>query len=520
MGKEEFEKKVANGTPENYLEFIEKFSKSLEQLKQIDTKNLTQENRNLYQIMQDSRDIFLFLHEVFPLWKKTPYGLDDIQSVIFTLLQRKGPTEKMAEVIIAQMEQLPRFLDEFRLRFDGSPIPNVWKNTSIDMIKSTPQFLNFIEMVFSASISENMKKELSDTLKTAKKAIEVHTKWIQSLSVDDNEFSWALGKENFEKLLTLRKLPWDREKILKTGYELLDSLTKQAHQLAKDIDPKKSFDELIDEINSYHPPTFEMVLEHARSEAERAKKFIKRHNLVSIPENESLVITETPAYLSPLVPIAMYGPSPYYSPNQPGIYYITRPSGENALKKHGFHSYYSLPNVMVHEAYPGHHLDLCWNNVTSSPISLISIFMSTLGSETVEGWAHYCEEMMLEQGFHDEIGQQKVKLMILLGQIWRAVRIIVDVELHCEQQTTTEAIKLLITRAKTTEETAKAEVRRYTTAPGYQLSYLIGKLLIDKLRQEVREKQGKNFSLLEFHNTILKSGDLPYYLLRKQFEIT
>lgn len=518
LGREELERKVVIGTPENYLEFIKKLSESLDQVKKFTIEELNQENRQLFQILHDNHKIFLFLHEVYPLWKKIPLGLDDTQQLIFTLLQRKGPTENMAEVVIAQLEQLPRFLEEFRLRFDRSPIPKVWKETSLDMVESAPQFLGFLEMVFKASVSDNIRKNLSNAFNTAKVAIEVHTTWIQDLPVDDDEFAWALGKENFEKLLNLRKLPWDRVKILKTGYKMLDSLTEQAHQLAKDIDPTKTFDEVVDEINAHHPPTFEMVLEHARSEAERAKEFIKKHDLASIPTGESLVITETPAYLAPLIPIAMYGPSPYYNPNQPGIYYITRPAGENGLKKLGFHSYHSIPNIMVHEAYPGHHLDLSWTNYTSSAISLICFFMSTLGSETVEGWAHYCEEMMLKQGFHDEIGKKKVKLVILLGQIWRAVRIIVDIELHSKQRTIDEAIKLLVEKAKIDEQTAKAEVRRYTMAPGYQLSYLIGKLLIESLHQKVKETQGENFKLKEFHDTILKSGDLPYYLLKELFE--
>ena len=123
------------------------------------------------------------------------------------------------------------------------------------------------------------------------------------------------------------------------------------------------------------------------------------------------------------------------------------------------------------------------------------------------------------KGFHDEIGRDKVKLVILLGQIWRAVRIIVDVELHCKQRTVEDAIQLLVDRAKTEVQTATAEVRRYTTAPGYQLSYLIGKLLIQDLRKEVETKQGVQFNLKNFHDTILKSGDLPYYLLKELFDV-
>ncbi|MFX0210618.1 MAG: DUF885 domain-containing protein [Candidatus Hodarchaeota archaeon] len=519
MGKKEYEKKVANGTPENYFAFIEDLSNFRNRFKEIDDTQLTPENSILYKVCHDTLELFLFFHKNFPIWNRDPFGLEDIQRTIFVLLQRKGPTKSVAETVIAQLEQLPQFLEEFRLRFKDTKIPKLWHETSLKMIQSTPQFLGYLEMIFQPSIDDNLKQILSNAISKAKTAIEFHASWIQDLPVDKDEFAWALGQTNFEKMLSLRKLPWDREKILKVGYELLDSLTEQVQQLTSKIDPSKTSDEVIEEINKNQPPTFEMVLEHARHEAQRAKEFIIEHDLASIPPEESLVIVETPAYLAPIIPIAMYGISPYYDRIQPGIYYITRPSSEISLEQFGFHSYYSLPNIMAHESYPGHHLDLCWNNHVGSPLTVIALFASTLGAETVEGWAHYCEEMMLEKGFHDEIGRDKVKLVILLGQLWRAVRIVADVELHCKQRTVEDAIQLLVDRAKTEVQTATAEVRRYTTAPGYQLSYLIGKLLIQNLRQEVEIKHGDQFNLKEFHDTIIKSGDLPYYLLKELFDV-
>lgn len=519
MGKEEYEKKVANGTPENYLALYSAVKEYLNQLNEIDETQLNPKNSIPFKVLQDTLILLIFLHENFPDWNRNPYGLDEIQLILFALLQRKGPTKTVAEAVIAQLKQLPRFLEEFRLRFDGSPIPKVWQETSYEMIQSTPQFFGYLEMIFQASLDADLKQSFSTAISKATIAVEEHTSWIQGLPIDEDEFAWALGEANFDQLLSLRKLPWDREKILKTGYELLESLTEEAHQLANTIDPAKTFEEVVDEVKAHHPPNFEMVLEHAGNEAKRAKEFIITHDLASIPPEDNLVIAETPQYIAPLVPIAMYGPAPFYAQTQSGIYYITRPSSESSLKTSGFHSYYSLPNVMVHEAYPGHHLDLCWNNSLASPLTTIASLASTLGSETVEGWAHYCEEMMLEQGFHDELGQEKVKLTILLGQIWRAVRIIVDIELHCKQRTVEDAIQLLIDRALMDAPTAKAEVRRYTTAPGYQLSYLIGKLLIQQLRQEVEKKQGDQFNLKDFHDTIIKSGDLPYYLLKELFGV-
>ena len=138
------------------------------------------------------------------------------------------------------------------------------------------------------------------------------------------------------------------------------------------------------------------------------------------------------------------------------------------------------------------------------------------GTETIEGWAHYCEELMLEEGFYDN--PKKAELILVNGQIWRAVRIIVDIELHCKQRTVEEAIKMLMKEATMDETSATAEVTRYTFSPGYQLSYLIGKLLIDDLRKEVKEKMGDKFTLKFFHDTILQSANMPYFFLKQLFK--
>jgi len=166
---------------------------------------------------------------------------------------------------------------------------------------------------------------------------------------------------------------------------------------------------------------------------------------------------------------------------------------------------------MVHEAYPGHHLDCVCNNEFAPLPRLLGFSL-----ETIEGWAHYCEEMMFQEGFYKD--PKNAKSLIIGAQLFRAMRVILDIQLHCKQRTIEDAIKMLMNVLAMDETTAEAEILRYTSTPGYNLSYLIGKLLIEDLRREVEEKMGSNFSLKFFHDTILRSGDLPYYLLKEDFE--
>jgi uncharacterized protein (DUF885 family) len=142
--------------------------------------------------------------------------------------------------------------------------------------------------------------------------------------------------------------------------------------------------------------------------------------------------------------------------------------------------------------------------------------MLAMGTETVEGWAHYCEQMMMEHGF---VTSLESKLIQVNDAIWRAVRIIVDVKLSQGEMSFDEAVNMLIEEAGMSKEGAVAEVRRYTQTPSYALSYLLGKHLILQLRKEVKTKMGKEYNEKFFHDTITANGYLPFWMLRKVFDL-
>ena len=509
LGKEGYEKKLEPGTKDHLLKNLELFDVFSQELGKFDKNKLDHQNQIIISVVNYRNELDKFTFHKYPSWKRIPNGLETVQSIIFVLFQRRGPTAAVAEAIIAQLTQLSRYVEEFQSRFDQTPIPKIWRDMALTQVKTAPQFLQFLISVLSASpdISDDLKQQLTQRVSEAQPVIQDHIAWIESLPIDESDFCWATGPEFFDKLLELRKLPWDRKTTLQKGYSLLDSLKERCKAIAKEIDPSKTFDEVLAEIKANHPLTFEMVLEHTRMEADRAKQFVKDKDLATVPDGERLVVVPTPDYLIPIIPFAAYMMPPYFSPKEPGIYVVTPISEEKDLKRH---NYTEISDTMTHEAYPGHHLDFACNNAFA-PL----VLMLGQGTETVEGWAHYCEELMLEEGFYEN--PKKAELILINGQIWRAVRIIVDIELHCKQRTVEEAIKLLMKEAAMDETSATAEVTRYTFSPGYQLSYLVGKLLIDDLRKEVKEKMGDKFSLKFFHDTILQSASMPYFYLRQLF---
>lgn len=509
LGKEEYEKEVESGTKEHIAENLKWFSQWIDELKQLDIKKLNFENQISIKAMEYYQNINLFMYEAYPSWKKEPNGLAYFQESIFLLFQRKGPTTDVAEAIITHLTKLPKYLEEFQSRFDETLIPIVWRDLALKEAQSTSQFLQTTAGAFSetSEVIATLEDRLLNIINETESVIQTHVEWIKSLPVDSDEFAWALGPEKFDKLLSLRKLPWDRETILKKGSELFNSLYKKLKRLAKEIDPTKTLSEVIvDFFKKDQVPTFGEVLEYTQTEAERAKEFIKSHNLANFPQ-EKLVIVETPPHLIHTVSSAAYYEPPYFGGVQPGIFLVTPSQKE---ENSAGSSYTAISNTMVHEAYPGHHLDCVCNNEFAPLLRLLGFAL-----ETIEGWAHYCEEMMFQQGFYKD--PKKAETLIIGAQLFRAMRIILDIQLHCKQRTIEDAIKMLMNVLAMDETTAKTEILRYTSNPGYNLSYLIGKLLIEDLRLEVEEKMGDKFNLMFFHDTILRCGDLPYFLLREYF---
>ncbi len=510
FGKEEYEKEVESGTKEHIVENLKWFSEWIDELKQLDVEKLNFENQISLKAMEYYHNINLFMHEAFPLWKKEPNGLAYFQETVFLLFQRKGPVTSVAEAIIAHLTNLPKHLEEFQSRFDETPIPKVWRDLALEQVQSTPKSLQTLAEAFSetADISESLKNKLLKTFKEVESVIQTHVEWIKSLPVDNDEFAWALGPEKFDKLLSLRKIPWDRKTLIKKGNEIFSSAFKKIKKITKEIYPKKTLSEAIEAFfKEDQIPNFQEVLEYTRSEAERAKKFIKSHNLATIPQ-EKLVVVETPLHLIPIFPSAAYVEAPYFKGEQPGIFMISPTQKDR-------HSYTYISDWMTHEAYPGHHLDFVCNNNFAPLIRLLGVTSYT-SMETVEGWALYCEEMMLVQGFYkDLVKTQQLISGLLVG---RAMNLMLDIQLHCKQRSMTDACKMLMNILQTGETAAKAQILGYTTTPVYPLSYLVGKLLFEDLRREVEEKMGSKFSLKFFHDTILRSGDLPYYLLKEYFE--
>jgi uncharacterized protein (DUF885 family) len=227
---------------------------------------------------------------------------------------------------------------------------------------------------------------------------------------------------------------------------------------------------------------------------------------------EELQVIETPEFERSRIPYAAYLEPGPFDKVQKGSFYVTpvdlkgsKEEQEATLEGHNSHS---LPICALHEAYPGHHLQLCWANRAKSRLR-------KLGDSPVlaEGWALYCEEMMYEEGFYRDPLE---RLFQLKDSCWRAARVIIDARLHTGQMGFDEAVEFLVQEAMLERPNAEAEVRRYTETPTQPMSYAVGKRALLELRDEIRGKLGDAFDLHDFHSAVLQAGTIPVGLVRQE----
>jgi uncharacterized protein (DUF885 family) len=499
---------LPKGNTDRFFENHKILEDSVNQMKKtIDCNSLNDANKTDWQVLESALEQSKFdLHEV-RFYERNPDAFDEVGGAFFTMITRDyAPLEKRVDAIVARLEKLPKYLEEFRSRFEKSKPVKLWTEVAIESAEQIPGLFQFIVVASKGKVSEKLHGRLVKTAMSFMQPFQEHLKWLQGLKSKTTE-EWALGKQKFEKLVQLRDLSMASEEILQLGVKYLKELKEERARVAAQLAPGKSVEEVMKIVEKDAPKTFEEALETTRKAMMDAKQFIIKNNLATIHEEDRLLVEETPAFLAPLIPFAaMTMPSRFDKP-MIGIYIVTRPKDIKNLGKHLNNP--SVRNTAVHEAFPGHFLQ----GTISNRSSIVHILAQ--GTETVEGWAHYCEQMMMEHGF---VTGLESKLIQINDGLWRAVRIIVDVKLSRGEMKFDEAVNMLIKETGMSKEGAVAEVRRYTQTPGYPLSYLLGKHLILQLRDEVKRKMGAKFNERFFHDTITANGFLPISMLRKIFD--
>jgi uncharacterized protein (DUF885 family) len=482
------------------------FRRSIDELSAIDAGELSAERALDRDLAIHQARLSLFWDTEYRPWSGSSGGAEHIGEALFPLFTRDfAPLLERLGSIASRLEAAPRYLRETRERVTD-PV-RLW--TEID-IESTEQLPGFLETILSAARSDGGDAALADRLAIAveatKAALDEHATWLRTDVLPRAERTWAAGPERFEEMVRLRELEAGGDEIAAIGEDLLGSEKAAREAVAAEIEPGASAEEVSDVVKNDHAATFVDALGEYRDAMDRARAFVVEHGLATPPDEDHLNVMETPTFIRHLIPFAAYYEPAKFDPRPVGTYIVTPPSTPEMMREH---NRASISNTSVHEAYPGHHLQL--SAAITNP-SLVRLFSGA--AEFAEGWAFYCERMMKEAGFDDT---PKGWYIVHTDAIWRATRIILDVQLHRGQISFDDAVDRLVAETGFERPAAVAEIKRYTFSPTQPLSYLYGRHMIEQLKADVEARQGSDFDLRRFHDTLIYGGTMPVSYARRLF---
>jgi hypothetical protein len=302
--------------------------------------------------------------------------------------------------------------------------------------------------------------------------------------------------------------------------DLADLHRNQAEfaRVAKDLEPDKTPAQVLADLAADHPEPGKL-LDSFKATFDGLIKFIGDARIITIPSTVRPILEETPPFMRATTFASMDTPGAYEAAAKEAYFNVTLPDPSwDANKVAEFMAQFSYPvisNVAVHEAYPGHYVQFLWMHDIHDRVRKL------LGANTnVEGWAHYCEQMMLDAGlakavFPNDARQQKLlKLGQLQDALLRNARFYVGIKLHTGQISFDQAVDFFVKEGYQSHEVGLVETKRGTSDPTY-LYYTLGKLEILKLRADVEAKQGKAFTLQRFHDSFMQQGFAPIKIVRR-----
>jgi len=478
------------------------------QLEAIDPATLSESVAFERELALHSARLRLFEDEVVRNWERTTDATESIGTALFLLAARDfAPLEDRLVSMASRIEGIPTALLQVRDRL-GDDTVRLWLELEGMSATELPGLLREIVASAAGIWAEGSSEmtRLQVAVQAADAALYDYAAWVES-QLDEAGERVALGRDEFDELVGLRAFDGlTTEQILAIGWEQLEAQHEARREAGRQIDPSLSEAEVVAQVKANGPAEFEAALDGYTDAMLRARDYIAEHGLATLPSDDILEVVPTPRHMRSLLPLAAYfDPAAFDQPPR-GTYVVT-PSVDDDPGAMLEHNWSSIVNTSVHEAYPGHHLQLTAALSTPTPARLM-----VEAPEFVEGWGMYCEQMMLEEGFEDSPAR---RVIVATDAIWRAARIILDIRLHRGEVGVDEGIEFLVEHTGFERPVARAEVRRYTTVPGYNLSYLLGKILLLRLRSDEQERLGAAYSLRGFHDALLYSGSLPVSFHRR-----
>jgi uncharacterized protein (DUF885 family) len=466
----------------------------------------------------------LFEMQDMSVFERNPMVYANAADVNVYIKRNFAPLEDRVRSLVAIESQIPNILIAARTNLNEQ-LPKPFVELAIQIARGSADFLkkDLIAAV-GALKDEQLRVAFPEANRKAANALNDYAAWLEREKLPKASLDFALGEEKFGRFLAQTELvDLSPQKLLEIGIAQLKAEQQAFADAAKKIDPNKSPIEVFKQIQSEHPAPDKLITDVGK-DLDKIRKYVLNRHLVSIPSEVRAKVKETPQYLRATSFASMDTPGPFEKRATEAYYYVT-PTENNWPEKQKQEwltafNYYTSDITSIHEAYPGHYVQFLHLNV--SPASKVEKIFGSYAF--IEGWAHYCEKMMLDEGFGGPTGSSpseqdvkraaKYRMAQADEALLRLCRLCVSIKMHTQNMSLDEATKFFQDNCYYEEKPARSEAMRGTFDPGY-LNYTLGKLQILKLRDDYKAQEGDSFSLQKFHNELLNHGMPPIRLLRE-----
>jgi uncharacterized protein (DUF885 family) len=524
LGLHEYDGRITDYSRASLDAELARLKSADEALGKLNTCQLSPASFYDYRILRSAIQREIFAFEEMQIYAKNPMTYAGALDVSIYIKRDFAPLEDRVQSIVAILNQAPQVMSAAKANLvESLPRPQV--ETAIDQADGTADFLAKDMVAALREVkNQNLMAEFNATNQQAIAALHGFASYLKEQKLTNATAPYALGKQKYQKLLELGEMvTMSPEQVLKIGTRELRRKQQVFAEAARQIDPSKTPIEVFRAIQKDHPTEQSLIPDTAR-DLDMIRQYALNRHLVTLPSPVRARVAETPQFLRATSFASMDTPGPFETKATEAYYYVTpvEPEWTAAQKEEWLtaFNYYTTDIVSIHEAYPGHYVQfLCLN--ASPATKLEKIFGSYA---FVEGWAHYAEQMMVDDGFgaslspaptHDEqVKAAKYRLAQTDEALLRVCRLCVSIRMHCQGMSVEEATKFFQDNCYYEEKTARQEAIRGAYDPEY-LYYTLGKLEFLKLRDDYRKQEGPNFSLLAFHDEVLRHGAPPIRLLRE-----
>ncbi len=488
----------------------------------IDPSGLDAEPAGDYEILLNNVRGQLLALEVIRGWEKNPDSYSSgVTNSIFVLMERPyAPVNTRLRAAVERERLIPAVFVEARKNLKNPP--KIYTEIALEQIDGLVSFFQHdVPEAFASADDADAKAEFAKTNAAVIAALQSYGAWMKTDLLPRSNGDFRYGADTYAKALQYDEMvdiPLDR--LLSVGMADLRRNQAEFARVAKEIDPTKTPQQELAESTALHVAP-DQLLSTFHATFDSLIAFIHAKNIITIPSDVQPVMEETPPFMRATTQASMDAPGPFETHSTKAYFNVTLPdpkwSKERTNEYMAAFDTGTVVSTSVHEAYPGHYVQFLWTPQFPSKIRKL------LGPATnVEGWAHYCEQMMLDEGYAETVAKSpREAKLIRLGQLQDALlrdaRFVVAIRMHTGvggAMTVTQAEDFFVQEGYQSRPVAEVETKR-GTADALYLYYTLGKLEILKLREDMKKKQGAAFNLQAFHDAFMRQGAAPIEVIRK-----